>query len=286
MKASDIIRSELEFLNLKYPFVTNYKIWHKELLNKVQSDLEKGKPLRNIKKYIRDALNDYYTTYIKKSMRDLNISQAKELLETPKVNIYDIETPIFNLSLNDMIASRVMTHYKSILNNIEDTQLKNINKIKRVNLNTVTSMTYNYLKASRQVKIYSKLEVRRQIKGWLYSAILDRRTSKMCISLNGRFFSRKEYGSRSQLPYIPNVSTHYNCRSTLITIYEDKEIRTYRNETLKEFIENEPSEAKKALGVKRFELLKEGKVTVDDLIDFKRATFYPVKEVVKRIKEG
>jgi SPP1 gp7 family putative phage head morphogenesis protein len=283
---AELIKTELEFFNLKYPFISNYKIWHKELLNKVNEMLDKGKPLRSVKKYIRDALKDYYNTYIKSELRDLNLKQAQKILDKENIDIYDIETPIFNMTLAEMIASRVNTHFKSIITNIEDDRLNNINKIKSTNLNTLTSLTYNYLKASRQDKIYPKLENKNNIKGWLYSAILDRRTSKMCLTLNGRFFKREDYKTRGDLPYIPNKSTHYNCRSILITIYSDKDLQTYKVDSLNDFIKNDPEEAKKALGKTRYELIKEGKITVNELIDFKRATFYNLDIIFKRIKEG
>jgi hypothetical protein len=41
------------------------------------------------------------------------------------------------------------------------------------------------------------------IKGWLSIAILDNRTSAICIGYNNRFYTKKKYGTRDNVPSPP-----------------------------------------------------------------------------------
>jgi hypothetical protein len=99
------------------------------------------------------------------------------------------------------------------------------------------------------------------------------------MGLNGKFYRYEDYKSRDRLPRIPNVNTHINCRSILLTIRDDSEIDKFKGKSLKEFLDSEPYEAKKLLGDKRYELYKSGKIDIENMINFKQNKFIPLNDL-------
>jgi hypothetical protein len=283
LNPSDIIKIELNAFKIEYPFIGDFKATlNKKLIDKVKSMLDKNISLRYIKAYIRKELEDYYKSKIKLQLLQLKEEQLKSFEINPNANIKN--ALVFGLSLDDLIKSRINTHFKSLLQlaTTPNLNLNDINKIKKANTYAMSSLTYNYLKANRNLAYeYIEMQYKSDIKGWLYSAILDRRTSTICLTLNNKFYEFKRYKKRSNLPYIPNINTHINCRSMLLTIYNGEDISKYKNKTLDEFLKSEPYEAKKLLGEKRYKLYKENKLKAEDLINFKQKKFYPIKDLIK-----
>ena len=191
--------------------------------------------------------------------------------DVERVNNNDVFT--MGLNLNDLINAKIYYHLSLIVNNVIQNELP-VNKIKSKTVNNISSSTYDYLKAYRTV-LYNQVEKKQDnIKGWLYNAILDRRTSKLCIGLNGRFWSRKVYKDRSSLPYVPNVNTHRRCRSTLITIYKDDDVKEFRDLTFDEFVKNEKYEVKKLIGDKKYKLMIDNNLSFHDIYNSKDFKFY------------
>jgi len=115
------------------------------------------------------------------------------------------------------------------------------------------------------------------IKGVQYVATLDSKTTEVCMSLDGQVFDINEG---------PRPPMHFNCRSTTIPITKSfkelgiplKEIpegerramngQVPAKTTYGEWLKKQPLKVQQdALGIKKAELFREGKVTVDKFVN-------------------
>ena len=280
------LKLETLLLNQKYSYIDDFKISNRELLFKIRDLLDRGKKLKYIKKYLHKELIELYNIPMQ-GIEDLinqqvdifnNISEYK----VDKLNNNDVFT--MGLNLKDLINAKIYYHLNLVVKDLINSNL-HTNMIKSKVVNNISSSTYDYLKAYRE-DLYTQIDKKdNNIRGWLYTAILDRRTSKLCIGLNNRFFSRKVYKYRSSLPYIPNVNTHRRCRSSLITIYKDDDIKEFKNLSLDEFVKNEKYEVKKLIGEKKYKLLIDNNLSFSDIFDNKNFKFYSNKEIISKMNK-
>jgi hypothetical protein len=189
---------------------------------------------------------------------------------------------MLGLNIDDIIKNRINTHYNLLIQRYVQKDLQ-INNIKKNTNRRVLSIVNDYTKVLSDKSVQKIEEGENDIKGWLYSAILDRRTSTLCISLNNKFYSYKRYKKRSNLPYIPNINTHIGCRSMLITIFENDDVKDFKNISFDEMLKTDKYEAKKLLGKKRYELFIDNKLNAKDIFDFKNRKFYTIEELKVRI---
>ena len=280
------LKLEILFLNQQYNYITHFKNSNNEILNKIRNMQDKGYGLTTIKKYLYSHLKELYK-YVKKDIEDIQNSNNEliKLAYNYDKDINNKSTFTMGMNLDDLINAKIYYHLNLVIRDLIIDELK-VNAIKRKTINSITTSTYDYLKSDRQHIIGQIEKSNTNIKGWLYSAILDRRTSNLCISLNNKFYSRKVYKDRSKLPYIPNVNTHPNCRSILITIYKDDDIKDYKGLSIQEFIKNEKYEVKKLLGTKKYKLMIENNLSFNEIFNYKNNKFYTNKEIEQKIKEN
>jgi len=203
------------------------------------------------------------------------------LFELPQKAYIVNDTLMMGLNLDEVIASRVNSHFKRLLSAMLSNELPT-NKIKSKELNQTISTTTDYLKVVRS-NATMQIENNHNIKGWLYSSILDRRTSGLCLSLNNKFYRADKYKNRSNLPWIPNVNTHPHCRSILITIFENDDISKFKNVDLGTFLHDKDNEyeVRKLLGATKYQLFKDNELTLFDIFDYKKRGFKTIKEIRK-----
>jgi hypothetical protein len=279
--AKDFIKFELLAMDLKYPIISKFKENNRDLLKEVSYRLNNGDSASKIKKYIYLKLKALYEM-VSNDLLCLSIEQGNLMLDIKNYKINENNTLVMGLNLEELITGRIHYHTNLILQDYIREDLK-VNAIKRKTLNSLISLNSDYLKANRE-SIYQTIEENNDIKGWLYTAVLDRRTSGLCISLNNRFYSAKVYKNRGSVPYRPNVNTHRNCRSLLITIFKDDNVNDYKSIGLKEFLKDEKYEAKKLLGIKKYKLFVENKLDIKDVFNFKNNKFYTNKEIIANLK--
>ena len=119
------------------------------------------------------------------------------------------------------------------------------------------------------------------IKGWVSIAILDRRTSPICLGLHNRFYSRQEYSSRGQIPDLP--PRHPFCRSIVITVNADVSVREVREQSINSFFNRNLGVAKSILGEEKYRLWRNGTAKFDKYIDVKGRRLFSIDEIVKRL---
>jgi len=69
----------------------------------------------------------------------------------------------------------------------------------------------------------------------------------------------------------------------LITIFENDNIKDFKNITLDEMLKQDKYEAKKLLGEERYKLFVDNKYSAKDIFDFKNRKFYTIEELKVRI---
>jgi hypothetical protein len=276
LTAKELLYKQLHLYNLKYDYILPFKHEHNKLLKDIKDMLERNVKLSKIKKYLKKELDKLYSI-VRENIEVLE----KDILMYYNVTKDDKKVLMLGLNIDDIIKNRINVHYNMLIQRYVQQDLQ-INNIKKNTNRRVLSIVNDYTKVLSNKSI-EKLEEENNIKGWVYSAILDRRTSTLCISLNNKFYSYKRYKKRSNLPYIPNVNTHIGCRSMLITIFSEDNIKDFKNISFDEMLKTDKYEAEKLLGKKRYKLFIDNKLNSYDIFDYKNRRFYTIEELKARI---
>ena len=153
--------------------------------------------------------------------------------------------------------------------------------------NSIDMFLDTNLKAAREhayEKADVKIDKKDGIKGWLSVAVLDNRTSAICIGYNNRFYTKKKYGSRSNVPSQP--PRHPNCRSILYTIRGDEITDVYKNIGFNKFLADNERIGRDLMGDRKYNLWKDSGGDVVDFVDINKKRFYTNEELAKRLKIG
>lgn len=136
-------------------------------------------------------------------------------------------------------------------------------------------------KGAREYAYETQDKVFDDIRGWMSVAILDNRTSAICIGLHNKFYSIKDYADRSEVPNKP--PRHPNCRSILLTVREGINITEYKGQNIETFMKRNPEVAKDFMGKKKYKMWADGTAKIDKYIDLKGRRFYTNEEIIKRL---
>jgi len=130
---------------------------------------------------------------------------------------------------------------------------------------------------------YHKVDVAmsKKLRGWISVATLDNRTSAICIALHNKFYLKKDYGTRYDIPNPP--PRHPNCRSILLAVWEGTRITDYKGQKISTFLKNNPKIAEDVLGQKKYRIFKSGKAKINSFIDIKGSRFYTNEEIIQRL---
>jgi SPP1 gp7 family putative phage head morphogenesis protein len=153
---------------------------------------------------------------------------------------------------------------------------RNAEALVRTGVHTVSS-------AARELMYEENKSV---IKGKLYTAVLDNRTSIQCIAYDGSFYDMENNPlGKTKLPY-RDLPAHWNCRSMYIPVLKSfKELginapempkstrssmdgQVPEDTTFKDFLERKGVEFQnEVLGKGKAELWRQGKITLVQLVD-------------------
>lgn len=149
-----------------------------------------------------------------------------------------------NLTMRDLLASIVGTRAKNYKDGL-------VNKMRR-QFNSAVSSTIQHISSFVTFKLGSLVATQ-----YMWSAILDSRTTDICRSRNGNIYQFKDG---------PRPPAHYNCRSYIIplSVPEITEPPTFYS-----WVKDQPSRVQNdALGAVRGRELREGKLKSTDLPGF------------------
>ncbi len=130
--------------------------------------------------------------------------------------------------------------------------------------------------AAREV-IEARRDKKYKIDGWYSVAILDRKTSAICVSLHGKYYSKAEYKTRDSIPNAP--PRHINCRSVLIRQEVGTELQV---QTADEFLQANEEAGKGILGKKKYAIYKESGKSITSFLREDGASFKPNKEITTK----
>jgi hypothetical protein len=106
------------------------------------------------------------------------------------------------------------------------------------------------------------------VKAVRHVSILDSRTSAICIARSGGRYRVPGFEPipPTRLPFLGGPPYHFRCRSTIVPDVRRGE--GLQEPTFEEFLRRQPEEQQRAiLGARRFELWRDGKLSLVDLID-------------------
>lgn len=131
-----------------------------------------------------------------------------------------------NRTLKIIYTSKTTNNQAKAL--FKKTVLKNNNTYNQTIAKTAAANTTN----SARLKVFNK----NNIKKYQYVAILDKKTSKICKSLDGKVYNVSDKKA-------PRPPQHYNCRSEIAPIINENYIFT-EDDTFKEFSKTQKDEKK------------------------------------------
>jgi len=260
----------------------------RELLLAILLSVQLEAPLRDTKKIIE---NSKVNVGLKANLSEM-IEQQNEIITDEKSTINFNEAIIAGYTFNELIKNRENTTKKQatrFMQIVSDTIKENksisktfiqeeVNKYKRsleafYRTQTKAGREFGYAKND---KIFST-----EVKGWLSVAVLDNKTSPICVRLHNVFYSATDYKTRFDIPY--QIPRHPNCRSIYVTVFKDRSIQSYKGQNINTFLNENPKQGEAILGIEKYRLFKEKKIKINNFIDIKGKRFYTNKEIRRRL---
>jgi hypothetical protein len=142
-------------------------------------------------------------------------------------------------------------------------------------------MFYNtQTKAAREYSYRSVDDKNNNIKGWLSIAVLDNKTSVICVGLANKYYSVKQYPKREDIPN--QIPRHPNCRSMLVGVEYGERIQSYMTQTADDFMHRNPKTAIDFLGEEKHKLWLESETSINNFIDLKNGALFTNEEIERK----
>jgi len=116
-----------------------------------------------------------------------------------------------------------------------------------------------------------------QIKGWLSIAVLDNRTSVICVGLANKYYRIEQYKKREDIPN--QIPRHPNCRSILLAVEYGERLKDYMTQTADDFMYRNPETAIDFLGEEKHKLWLESKTSINNFIDLKKGALFSNEQI-------
>ena len=245
-----------------------YRLKHREILTKVDYWIKKGYSITKIKKWTNELLYALYFD-VKKEVKKLIVEQKAIIEDVDEEDIKSRFATFQGLNLEELFKGRIGTHLRSII-----AQNKTISKLKSSNIGALSGLVDTITKTQREQsynKVGDKLP---NIKGWLSIAVLDGRTSPICMSLHNKFYQIKK---RSDVPNLP--PRHPNCRSLVVPVYYGDNVDDLRGIKLSTWLRDNPTKGRKLLGDEKYQLVVDNEIEVNSFVDIRNGRYYTNEEI-------
>lgn len=173
--------------------------------------------------------------------------------------------------------------YKAIQNNIRKTaQLffktnKDYNKRLINHVKAQVRSAEAFQKQKRDEIIHEKIG----IEGWQWTTFVTRNSSPTCISLNGKFFRKKEY--RDGVPNPPPLHNSCNCRVLTITKTEYKKTGGIAKvPDMDKIFKNRPKDAKEWMGLAKQKIWSKTDLKLNSIVDLRKDRFLTNAELIEK----
>lgn len=249
---------KLQEINL---FISSYDF---NQLNKKDQDKIKS----DLKKLLDELYLDVYNS-AKKEIEEINQTLAPK---EEKSNPFLVLSALF-----------LGFTFKQMLERQKNAQILSINKdisfLGKVRRDTILSASKRirdiiktYSKAERE-KVRDKFET--SDTGWISLAVLDSKTSAICLSLHNKVYKVK---NRSDVPNKP--PRHFGCR-TILEPYDGK-----KDITIEEYFKENDDEARALLGERKYKLFADGRLKIKGFLDVANGKMFTIKEIEQFIEDN
>lgn len=258
------------------------------LLLMIIASIKKDDTVAQTKKIID---NSDINSNLKDDLKEFVNGQV-EAITDEKENINFATTIIAGYTFNQLIAQRKNTTKKQLTRFMvqaqdaikENEQIKQLidNELKKYE-NSMDSFYRTQAKSAREYG-YAQNEKKADtdIKGWMSIAVLDNKTSAVCMSLHNKFYEKgDQYKTRFDLPY--QIPRHPNCRSMFVAVFKGKSIQSYKEKNLETFLLENETRGKELMGIEKYRLFKEKNIKLVNFVDLKGKRFYTNSEIKKRL---
>lgn len=194
---------------------------------------------------------------------------------------------VLGYKLSDMIMS-VKGNSKAKLKNIIKANVNAKEDIKKYKSDMKNvSVNYSSDKVFTALSTYSKflrektrnvVEKKSALTGWISLAVLDGKTSAICVSLNKEIYTIDKYKVRSNIPNLP--PRHFNCRSVVIRTTDMKRDLIDSGITFNSFLKSNSKVGVNLLGKKKYDLFIKGDYDIKSFISGD-GNWFTLKELEK-----
>jgi len=257
----------------------------KLLLFQIKAMLENGEPIYKIKKLIKHSnINKDLKENLKQLIREqtgiiLDEEQDISLFLEALAGYTFIELIKMRKEATQKQAMRFMVQTREALkenkpvNDLIENETQKYKKQLEAFYRTQTKKAREYA--------YDKADKKRKVRGWISVAVLDNRTSAICSALHNKFYLKKDYKSRLDIPTPP--PRHFSCRSVLLTVYEGDRITDYKGQKIETFLKQNPKIGESILGKKKYRIFITGKAKINSFVDIKGKRWFRNDEIIKRL---
>lgn len=261
----------------------------KALLLAIIASIKAGEPLKKTKKLIDES-------DINKDLKDNLEVMIDEQLEniTGEKQKFDFATALIaGYTFNELLAQRKLTTKKQLTKFM----VSAIDVVKQGGAGEATLVNNEVNRYEKGIDAFYRTQtkgarehgyaendkkLRSNIKGWMSIAVLDNKTSAICLSLHNKFYSIEDYKTRFDIPH--QIPRHPHCRSMFVTVFKDKSIQSYKGKNLETFLMQNPTQGKELMGIKKYEMFQQEKIKLTNFVDLKNGRYFTNAEIKKRLK--
>lgn len=284
----DLIKEEMLFNRYSYTSLKTIQKRFEYIYSYLEGKLDKNlstSEKKKIKETILNDANEAFENFYNNLNSELN-DQSDYFKEknNSSANISNILlAPYLGYTLYEALDLQKRQYQSLLLRGINLNSIDGFkSRIKTTSLiKKVRSVSNTFSKAIREEirdRAVANSESKNGLKGWVSIAVLDNRTTKICRSLDNKFYPISKY-SRLKIPNRP--PRHFNCRSILSPVYGDN-LNDLKKLTIKDVFESDKDFAKLVLG-NSYDLYSKGEkslLTQDDIYGNRYFTLNKIKEVL------
>ncbi len=220
------------------------------------------------------------------------VNSQVENITGEKETINFATTLIAGFTFNELIAQRKNTTKKQLTRFMVQAQdaikqQETVTQLIQDELNryqkSIETFYRTQAKGAREVGYaQNEKKLQTEIKGWMSIAVLDNKTSAICLSLHNKYYEKgDQYKTRFDLPY--QIPRHPNCRSIFVAVFKGKSITSYKEKNLETFLTENEQIGKELMGIEKYRLFKEKDIKLVNFVDLKGKRYYTNSEIKKRL---
>jgi len=291
----DQIKQEAYFLKYKFKLLSDinkkYNLLYLEILGMIENesnfnnsklnklflyiDTEYKKIEEESQKLSEEELLLISALFIKSESKLIDKKLSKDIIKIDfKKDI------VLGYNLNEMIVSnsnRSKYNLKKIIksNVLANNELKNYKKDIK---SSVDKISFGLMTILNTYSKYNRESVRNEVdnNGWISLAVLDSKTSSICIKLNKEIYPKKKYSSRGDIPNLP--PRHFNCRSVVVRTTEKNLEEVKNGVSFTDYIKRNKVDGEKLLGKQRYKLFMESRYDIKEFIS-DNGQYFTLKEL-------